>query len=59
MSERSRIITVVLFVGLYFYLDQNFFTSVKGVNLTKVIVAMLIAMVVYSILVLLYKRKRK
>ena len=59
MSERSRIIIVILLVAGYIFLDQRYFKNEKGITATTVIISILIAMVVYSGLVLFFKRKHK
>jgi hypothetical protein len=59
MSERTRIIIVILMVIGYNYLDQRYFKAVKGITVVSVLISMLLAMITYSVLVIYFRRKHK
>ena len=59
MSERIRIIIVVIFVAGYFFIDQRFISPGKGITIMKAIIALFISLIVYSGLVLLISKKRR
>lgn len=58
MSEVKRITIVILFVGAYNYLQRRF-NGHQGFPMVDVIVSILIAMAVYSCLVLFFRRKKR
>lgn len=59
MSEKLRIVIVVLIVVAYNFIDQRYFKAVKGMTIVSVLISMLIAMITYSILVIYFRHKRR
>lgn len=59
MSERARIIIVILVVAGYNFFDQRYFKAVKGITVVSVLISMLLAMITYSVLVIYFRRKHK
>ena len=59
MSERTRIIIVLLFVAGYLFIDQRLINHGTGITVLKVIIALLISIIVYSGLVLLFSKKHR
>ncbi len=56
MSDRLRYIVVILIVVCFIFLNQRFFKLGRD---TAVIISIVIALIVYPILVLFFKRKHK
>lgn len=59
MSERTRIIIVLLFVAGYFFIDQRLINHGTGITVVKVIISIIISLIVYSGLVLLFSKKHR
>ena len=56
MSERVRIIVVILFITSFIFLNKQVFKFNQD---TVVVVSIILALVVYSVLVLYFNKKRK
>lgn len=58
MTEFKRILIVILFTGAYNFI-QHRFNGHQGLPLQDVVISILIAMLVYSCLVLFFGKKKR
>lgn len=59
MYERTRIIIVILSVVCFNVIDQLFLRAKRGITDTSVYFSLLVALLVYSLLVLFFRKKKK